>query len=329
MTERVAIVEFYTWHTECLPQQIEYWAQHSNEVWLYVNKRIADRVEFSHSNVILIAMDFDHFAGLLKLHRAIRKNNIKQVIFNTASGSKMLQFCLLPRWRNTRFVGILHNAKKLETSLGQKFISHRLIEHYFVLGAYIVEYVRSLGYSCNYIQAYKSLPPIGHIKPQGERWAIVPGAVQYTRRDYNFLLHLLQRSDFPHNTKVVLLSNINAANGNDFLSNCRAAGVEDKIIYFNSYVPSTLFAQYMNDADFLLALIHADTPFFAEYQTTKVSGTFLLAAAYNKPMLIDKAFASIRGFNFPSVFYADMDECISKMNITSPPTPLRRTKLSE
>ena len=115
-------------------------------------------------------------------------------------------------------------------------------------------------------------------------------------------------------TKVVLRSNINAANGNDFLSNCRAAGVEDKIIYFNSYVPSTLFAQYMNDADFLLALIHSNTPFFAEYQTSKVSGTFLLAAAYNKPMLIDKVFASIRGFNFPSVFYADMDECISKMN---------------
>jgi hypothetical protein len=74
----------------------------------------------------------------------------------------------------------------------------------------------------------------------------------------------------------------------------------------------------MNDADFLLALIHANTPFCTEYQTTKVSGTFLLAAAYNKPMLIDKAFASIRDFNFPSVFYADMDECISKMNKSHP-----------
>ena len=314
MTERVAVVEFYTWHTECLPQQIEYWAQHSNEVWLFINKRVADRAEFSHSNVILIAMDFDHFAGLLKLHRAIRKNNIKQVIFNTASGSKMLQFCLLPRWRNMRFVGILHNAKKLETSLGQKIISRRLISHYFVLGSYIVEYVRSLGYSCSYIQAYKALPPTERIKPQGERWAVVPGAIQYIRRDYDFLLRLLQRSDFPADMKVVLLTNINAADGKNFLSKCRAAGVEDKIIYFDSYVPATLFAQYMNEADSLLALIHSDTPFCAEYQTTKVSGTFLLAAAYNKPMLIDKIFASVMDFNFPSVFYADMSECISKMN---------------
>ena len=47
-----------------------------------------------------------------------------------------------------------------------------------------------------------------------------------------------------------------------------------------------------------------------DYMNYKVSGTFILAKAYNKPMLLDEAFSRVENFDYPVVYYSDEEKFV-------------------
>lgn len=313
--KKVALIELNSYHGECLYPQLRFLKSGGYDVTLFCNESqeaivssfdvVADRTFF---------WNMKSFGNLLKIRRYLIDNRVETVILNTIQGGRVLKFTLLPFPSWMKFVGTLHNIKKLNGSFGQKLIC-RKVKRIYLLAEYLKSsFARYSDMSCvSYNSAYVPICNRGRVeKKNGEIWAVVPGSIEYKRRDYDFLLDVAKQAD--ECVKFILLGNARKGEGPMFLKKVEDAGLLDRFVTFDSFVSNELFQAYMEKADWLLPLIRRRTSLVDDYMNYKVSGTFILAKAYNLPMLLDSVFADVEGFDFPSVYYADESKFAELVN---------------
>ncbi|MBE6321584.1 MAG: glycosyltransferase [Bacteroidales bacterium] len=320
--KKVAIVELYTWHIERLYDQIKFLSDSDVDFCLITNERNREKTKQFESVIRVIYVKAENIKDMFSVKHLIINQNIDVLILNTASGSKILQLMLLGFPKRIRIVGILHNLRKLTDSLGQKIIG-RKIYGYYLLADYlktslpkgikqkVIAYAPSLS---NYVSINYNIK-----KPIGDKWLVIPGTVEYKRRDYEMLIRLASNSQLSQGVKFILLGNINRGEGPLFADKIHQLGLEQHFILFESFVPDNVFNAYMSECDYLFPLIEQGSTAFEDYTKYKVSGTFLLSDIFDKEMLCCDAFKKIDGFNYKAVYYNDDNDLLQKIE-----TPIKK-----
>lgn len=323
------LIELYPYHSECLYSQILFLKSADYQVTLICDKSVETIVREFPLNIKIVVYDFSKTISLIHLRSFILKSNIEKVILNTAQGNRALK--LLAQWFPPRiqFYGILHNTSKLKSSFGQKIIT-RNVKSYFVLSKYVYHYAPQLKnisfqyFNPAFFPTYHSheidTPPKGD-----ETWIVIPGSLEYKRRDYDFLINFSKKIAL-ENIKFILLGNSNKGDGKEIINMLRQHQLEKHFTIFNGFVSNHLFSYYLKNADFLLPLINPSLPDFDSYTKYKISGMFPLSFAYHVPLLCHQTFKNdVIGFDYPALFYAsdrELYEIIAKGKPNNIETPI-------
>ncbi|NMA72737.1 MAG: hypothetical protein GX963_00945 [Bacteroidales bacterium] len=308
--KKVVLIELFDYHSECLYSQVAFLKEANVDLTLIVNHKLEKIVRMLDLDVDIRTYDFKKIRSLLQLRRFILNNNFEVVILNTMQGSNILKFCLLPFPKHIKFVGILHDTSKLETSWGQRMIARRF-NHFYTLSKYIEvvdnkKFITTYFNPC-YFKKYKTVS----LDKGGDLWITVPGSISYKRRSYDVLLEIAKHKDLKENVKFILLGDITKEDGSDFLSKIEKEGIKERFIVFDRFIPDELFHSYLKASDYLLPLIHPETPAAKQYIKNKISGIFPLSQAYGKIILYHQIFEAIKDFDYPALFYNSVEECIS------------------
>ncbi|MGY5355737.1 hypothetical protein [Wenyingzhuangia sp. IMCC45467] len=299
---KIALIEFDQSHGECLFSQILF-LQNYYQITVFLNKKNTEDLT-NISNITLINIDLGDKKTNQFVKQYLIKEKINKVIFNSAE-RKIYKFLLLFLFnKQISFWGILHNPNRLKKSIKQKYISYK-ISGYFVLSDFVKQNIVTEKLTKTPIQSIytifceKTEGSKKIIKPENETWIVIPGKIEFDRRDYLFLLNL----EIPKNIKFIILGNINTKDGIEFMQTVLKNKFLNNFLFFKTYIQDYEFNQYIENADFILPLIHPNNPFFNKYIKNKITGTYNWAYAFKKTMLLEQSFSSIKEFKETSYFY--------------------------
>lgn len=313
MNKKVAIVELSNSHDECIYSQIKFLQSDSTYyITLICNATIANRLQSNMSDVKVkklevrrgVSLPFD----IIRLHSYIIKNRFEKVIFNTATGNIIKLLMLLPFPKSIEFIGIIHNIDKLTGSANQNIIT-RKVKKYFVLSEYLkANSPQRYNIEYFYPMFFAESETVQIEKSEDEIWICIPGQIERKRRDYEGLFAQLEVHKLEQHIKFILLGSGDSAFIN---SNIEKLGLANQFIWWDNFVGTPVFENYLKKSDYILPLIHGDHKSFLLYEN-QISGTFNLAYGYGKPMLMEESFVNLNDFE-GSIFYK-LDNLISVIN---------------
>jgi hypothetical protein len=249
--------------------------------------------------------------AILDLRSQAIEAGVTAVIFNTAQNELVRNLCLLPFPKTVRIAGVLHNLRKLEGSFTQRVISRR-IKHYYLLAHYLKDLVPARvrknfwfeAFYPMYFKKYESLPATS--KPADEVWVGIPGAVEYSRRDYEGIARALAQLEHKPNICFLLLGNAfhPQGNGPQFSALIKELGVENHFRLWNHYVDNPEFHAYVQSCDALMMAIHPANADYEDYIKRQITGAWNLAFAYQKPLLLEAGFSKLKDFIDTGIFYS-------------------------
>lgn len=307
---KIALVELGTSHDECLYAQVAYLKSRPRcEVMIYCSPKIAERIAlWTDPKEIHLLKQKLKWSDFYRLYKSIKKGGFNKVIFNTGQGPHIRKLLLFPFPKRIEFISTIHNINRLETSRSQKAIS-RKVKKYFVLNDYLLQKLAvknypDLDFSSYYAILYPSYPLLDLEKEEGEIWLVIPGQVENQRRDYHSLITALSRNKPPQNIRFILLgaSEHEHGDGSALKQEISEAGLEENFVLWSSFIDMDTFYSYIHMADFIMPLIHAQHSSGATYQN-QVSGSYNLAFAFKKCLLLDCAYADILDFKDSAQFY--------------------------
>jgi hypothetical protein len=310
MEQKVIIAEFGSWHDECLYSICLLLKRQGYHVTLAANERLRKRVD---DTLALVTDERRYYAfgngckgmaAVWQFYRFVLHSGICRLHLNTAQGSIVWKFFLLPLPRRITVTGTLHNVKKLQGSLGQRFITRR-VDHYILLSDLLLPTYRAVTHKPALVlypifyPEYRSLPVS---KPPHEVWITIPGAASLARRDYSILPPPAGQHYVPH-IKFIILGNIQKEDGASIRQELMVHGMEANVIFFEEFIPNELFYSYIALSDYILPLVHPHNPHYRKYITDKISGSYSLAMAYRKPMLCPVDMHPLEDFVDTAFFY--------------------------
>ena len=304
---KIALVELSKSHEECIYSQVQFLIHQGYKVDLYLNPKLEPQIsEYGQDCNAVFFIEPKHYLPGKLLHAfqfAKTLGSYDKVIFNTASSSKLLRNTVgLLKFYKVQCFGVLHNIKKLKSSFTQSLISIK-IKKYFVLNDNLGEKVsgnKKIRLQSFYPIYFPNFPYILN-KPKKEIWLVIPGSIDYHRRDYDSIIKALKKSGKVKNLKIILLGRINESSEEHkkLWENISNNNLQHYFITFQSFIPNDVFHAYIKQADFIVPLLKLDS----DYLTYKISGSFNLAFAYKKPLLSHKFFSTIPDIAANSIFY--------------------------
>jgi len=314
-----ALVEFSTSHLECLQAQITFLKQVGGAVDVFLPTEARERASFLTGADSIRYFDVQYglrgrWRTVMALRRALVGLAVQAVVFNTAEGNHVRDFCLVAP-RGMTYAGILHHVDKITRSFTQKLISLR-IRRYYVLMDYLLSSLPSTT-RCRFVSFSPIVPaapsPEGPVKPPGEFWVCIPGELEFRRRDYAGLAEAVRRTPPDPAIRFILLGSARTPDGDRFKEAIAKTGAAAQFRLFQGFVDQTVFAGVLSRADVLLPLIHPGISLYSCYRHHQVSGTFLQALSYGRPMMMDRSWAGAVDFDEIALFY-DLDNMIPMLN---------------
>jgi hypothetical protein len=306
-----ALIELGGSHDECLYAQVRFLKESGYNVHLICTSNLEKQVSDFDDVDTFLYFDFDGasllqaMAYLLRIRQHIIRNNITQVIFNSAEGNRVRNLTLLPFPASVQFSGTIHNSHKLLKSSSQGIIS-RKVKKYFVLNDYILPHVansRNVAVESFYPIFFPKFEEVALPKKEGELWVCIPGQVDHNRRDYRSLLDAVTQHKLAPNVKFIVLGRDKNPDAGLTLW-LKQDGLIEHFIVFDEFIPNEVFHSYLAQSDVIMPLVHPGLPKFDQYLRYKITGAINLAFAYRKPLLIHNVFKEIPDFKENSVFYS-------------------------
>jgi hypothetical protein len=305
----VAIVEFSHSHLDCARAQVLFLKRAGIPVHLVLPASSAGQISHheppDHLYLLPTAPGFrGHWTKVLALREYVRSQGIRTVVFNTAEGNDVRDYCLIAS-ADVLHAGTLHHTNKLRGSFTQRLIS-RKVRRYFVLMDFLLEglpHVDGLRFS-SFIPLFDPVcasPPL--IKPDNEFWVCVPGEFEYRRRDYLGLAEELRTKELDKSIRLIFLGSAGNRDGENFRTLLAGSKHAAQCTLFADHVPGPLFDNYLRLADLFLPLLHPSTPIYQNYRQFQTSGTFFLAYSAGTPMLCDDSWQEIPLFQQTALFY--------------------------
>ena len=306
---KVALVEFGGSHDECMLTQMEALHAVNAHVTLVTNAQLYNRNPQWHklvNDVYFIEPTGKALkdVGLMRhLVKYLNQNGVSKVVFNTAQGGHVrnLSF-LLPK--SIQAYGIIHTIRKFQGSFTQKVI-HRKIKRYVVLSDDLRKHVtvpKGISVGSFYPVSFPNFEQKVE-KPAGEHWITITGGVENRRKDLDTVIGFIHSTDAKIRFVFLGKTDPNHADARIFLEAIETKGLTDRVRYFTDFVDHATFDAYLQQTDFLLPLIHPNTPSADEYINHQISGAFTIAFGYKIPLLIHEAYCSEHDLTISAAFY--------------------------
>lgn len=312
---KAAILEIDGSHDECLHSQVLFLKQGGYRVTLICSSDLKVQVrEIPADEKIYIDIrnrkGLSRWSSLLALRSILVKGEFDKIIFNSAHGSTIRDFCLLPFSGKARFFGTMHGINKLKGSIGQQLIGRR-IKNYFVLNDYLLDNLKSFplngkkftSYYPIFFPDFEDKPLV--TKPTNELWVCIPGQVEYKRRDYESLVKAIAESKNTGHLRFLCLGRSDHAHGNgpELKALVKAHGLTKQFVFWDGFVDNPTFHAWLAASDVVMPLIHPGNDGFEKYLHFQISGAYNLAFAYKKPLLMLQEFEWYEDFKYNAVFY--------------------------
>jgi hypothetical protein len=317
--KKAALIEICGSHDECLYSQVLFLEKSEFEVHIIISSDLNERLELYENIHSILSLDFSknlikNLLTLRKIIRYINKNNIDNVIINTASG-ELIEYLTLFMPKRVKVFGVIHSLKKLTTSFSQKIINKK-IKNYFLLNDYLLPFApESVLHDAKFESFYPIYFPYKTElikKPKNEFWVVIPGHVEFKRRDYLGFIEILKGKTLDKSIKFLILGNSshNYSDGKKLENLVGEIGFKNNFIFYYQFLPPEIFLNYIAISDLILPLMHPGIDFYPDYINNQISGTINLAFSFKKPMLLFKDFTMMDDFKASSFFY-DLPELFS------------------
>ena len=306
--KRILIVEFSLGHFELIPSHLMLLNKNGYKVFyagLENSKKLIADMKSDFSDSVFITKP-KNLKQLWHIRNFISKNDIGQVLFNSASGRSVLILSILIGSK-VHLCGVLHNIEKLIKSNTQKLISIWLRD-YLTLSRFLNQ--KALALSSNKLKfeyfypiyfGDKAMIP----KEDSKLTIVIPGNIQKERRDYVSLIESLKT--FPStllvNFKIVLLGNANKYDGLEIKNLVEKHQLNYLFEFFDGFLSNQKFHQAIVQSDFIMPLTHPSGFKTNRYDQYKISGAFNLAFGHKKPLLIHQALEKTKEFDGISHLY--------------------------
>ncbi len=314
---KAALIEIDGSHDECLYSQLLFLKEGGFHTTLVCSDNLSRQVHEFNASDELVFFSFggkstlDKLKELWKLRNYLIVNNITTVILNSTHGSLIRNFCLLPFPSQTRFYGTLHGINKLKRSFTQNLISTR-VKHYFLLNDYLKDNLkqvphRGLSFESFYPIFFLQFHTASEItKPADEFWIGIPGQVEYKRRDYETLVKAFAAVENKPNYRFLLLGKSEHKEGNGVALQqlIKDNGVTEYFVFWKGFMENSVFHAYLQQCDIIMPLIHPGNDGFEKYLVYQITGSYNLAFAYKKPLLMLEDFSRYADFKENGIFYS-------------------------
>lgn len=311
-TKKIALVEMGGSHDECLYAQIRYLKAAGHHVTLICNSSLKSNVDYFDGldtvHFIELRTGLTQWVDLRIIRRILVKGKFDRIIFNTAQGNVLKNLFLLPKPRNAKRYGVIHNLRKLQKSHSQKVITRNL-DGYFVLNDYLIDQVdaevkKKVKLHPLYTVFYPDYPSRKLEKGDDEIWICIPGQVELSRRDYDTLFASIEKNGIQNHIKLLFLGRCEHADGDGTYVKKRIAdlGIEKNVILWDSFIETDEFYGMLKASDYILPLIHPAHDSYSLYEF-QISGSFNLAFGFKKPLLMEISFSEYADFKNTSLFY--------------------------
>jgi hypothetical protein len=308
--QKVALIEFGGSHEECLLTQILALKTTSTPLYWVTTSEMAERnphLMQYFDEVFLVSFNkasMHDFKQIVAVKRFLKQHAISHVVFNTAQGAHVRNLCLIVP-RKIKLVGIIHTIRKFQGSFTQKMINLR-IKKYLVLSDFLLQKISPPAgitvdsfYPISYPHTATEID-----KETGEIWITIAGGVEKRRKDLDGFLAILSQ-DIPTKIRFIFLgkSDVSKLEVRDFIKQVELVNKQQQVLLFHEFVSTELFDAYLKKSDFLLPLIHPNTPSAEQYIENQISGMFNLAYSYHIPLLIHDAYQTIEDLQLAAFFY--------------------------
>lgn len=314
---KAVLVEIYNSHIEIFYSQLRFLLDGGFDVTLIVSEKHRAEIATYNFDGAVHYIDVVGKSGLAqwmelwKIRRLILDSGADTVIFNTAHSNPIRNFSLLPFPSGICFFGTLHGVNKLTGSFTQNLISRRF-RNYFLLSDYMLEKAKKVPTGTLRFGVYYPIffPDYGESKlpPRfpGEIRIAIPGSVEFKRRDYLNLVEALAKVPGKLPLRFYLLGNGKHAFGNAEALRARITelGLEAYFVFFEGFVPNELLHAHLRECDAVMPLIHPVNADMEKYLENQISGSFNLAFAYRKPVLVHEYYKRYEDFRETGIFYS-------------------------
>ncbi|MFT0715891.1 hypothetical protein [Flagellimonas lutimaris] len=322
--KKAALIEFNSYHDECLYSQIKFLDSAGYSLTLVVSSQIKDRaseyLDIPEDVIIFSPSDqknlFSRISFILKLKKQLKKRGVKTVIFNTASSRLELILLSFLLKKRTDLFGILHNLKKVNHSFSQKLINKSL-KNYFVLNDFLENSIKLKDKSIQLHSFYPIFFPTYEEttikKPQEEIWISIPGKLDFERRDYYLVAEALQNIQSKSNLKILILGNSNSENpkNQEFLDFIETHNLQQQFVTFNYFLDNNTFHDYLKKSDFILIPLDSVGNNYSKY---KIMGCYNQAFGYKKTLISPIGLDHIPDLKKHSIFYEDVESLAQAFN---------------
>jgi hypothetical protein len=279
------------------------------------------------SAVVWLPRDTGQWAAVrsaMAAARELRRFDPDVVHVNSARGRRTRAFALLAAGSRARFSGTHHNPGRMAGSTSQKLINRR-IRRYGVLADYIRDAVAPTLPQGIEVRTIRQVvyPAIGVGPPEDRLRVIVVGSLSAARRDYSGLARLLSTGPpLDPRVEIVFAGNSTTPEGRGIRADLLSTPAAPRLRFFDGFLSFDALFQEVETSHVVLPLIHPDTPRFAEYAATKVSGATLLALGFRKPLLLHTALAGLSDYRDVALGY-EAPDLVERLNrLAAEPGPL-------
>lgn len=304
----VLILEIGGSHIECTYSFLHLLKLKGHEVSLCCNEQLIKSFPEKDllKNVLLVPNLIKankQFSVLWSIRKFIVQHDITHLVINT-SEIKLVRNLIFFIPKNVNCTGLVHNAKKLESSQTfVKLLSRKMVK-YFVLGDYLLSKttVNAIFKVHPFFPTYFPKPLVQNIeKAVGEFWVVVPGSVLQDRRDYIHFLLEMKFSNLSSNIRFIFLGNFSPT-----ISPEAAQLLEEtnNVMTFNSFINYDSFHNYMQLSDAILPLIKLEGD--AMYADSRISGSYNLGLGYQLPFLLPQNMQANTDLMPYSLYYNSM-----------------------
>jgi len=307
--QHVALVEFAGSHDECLLTQMKALNAIGIAIVLVTNQHLYDRNPAwkTYCNKVYFVEPTGKAIGdwrlMRKLVQFLKEQHVSKVVFNTAQGGHVRNLALLLP-KNLQCYGIIHTIRKFQGSFTQKIINWK-IKKYVVLSDDLLKRItppKGISVGSFYPISFPQSPSTIE-KPEGQTWITITGGVENRRKDLHSVIDFIINT--PQHIQYVFLgkTDIQHPDAQLFLAQITSKGLQGRIRYYTEFVDQHVFDSVLKQTDFLLPLIHPNTPSADQYINNQISGSFTIAVGYHIPLLIHEAYQTEEDLRISAHFY--------------------------
>jgi hypothetical protein len=312
---RIALVEIGGSHDECILTQVNALKTRKTEIHLICDSKVRERNEYLNAEFkeIYEVNTTGSALGDVRLMRGIirylKENRIEKVVFNTAQGGHIRNLALMMP-KSIQCYGIIHTIRKFNESFTQKII-HKMIKRYAVLSDDLLKRVKPNS-KINVRSFYPiEFPVRKEEKSENGNEIIIgiPGGVENRRKDLAAFSEMISQT--PENIRFIFLGNsdFSRSDTQEFIATLEAGNLMKRVELFDHFIPTGEFFTRIQACDFLLPLIHPDTPSADEYIVNQISGSFSLSFGLKIPLLIHEAYQTEDDLQKSAFFYTPEHFC--------------------